>query len=188
MCAGGPHGLLDLADFRAMSENLAMVRVWAGDCWDSWHQLAPAHPPMLPVSAFRVPGGGGSPSRPLEQVWERFTAQPLWQAFAAHPLGRMPELGKRLRHWQPRQGDLVEALGGEREDFVRRMAAGFLQPDVLTLDGWWIYDGVVPLHGTCDAAETCAHMAVGWQHQSDVGVYLESLADDVLLVKVKLHV
>lgn len=188
MCAGGPRGLLDPAEFRAMSERLAMLEAWAGDAWDAWQQLAPAHPPVLPLSAFRVPADGGRPARPLPQIWEEFTAQPVWRAFAAHPLSRMPELETRLRHWRPDQGDLVQALCGGREDFRRRMIDGFLQPDVLTLDGWWIYDGRRPVHGTCDAAEACAHMAVGWRHQRDIGAYVESLAGDVLLVKVKCHV
>ncbi len=61
------------------------------------------------------------------------------------------------------------------------------QPDVLTLDGWWIEDGLHPVHGICESAESCAHMAVGRQYQHDIGGCLEALANDVLLVKLKCH-
>jgi hypothetical protein len=61
------------------------------------------------------------------------------------------------------------------------------QPDVLTLDGWWIEDGLHPRHSTCDEAESCPHMAAGWQYQRDVYDYLESLADDAMIVKLKCH-
>ncbi|MBC3841158.1 hypothetical protein GXW82_15260 [Streptacidiphilus sp. 4-A2] len=58
---------------------------------------------------------------------------------------------------------------------------------MLTLDGWWIEDGLHPRHGTCDSAESCRHMAAGRRYQRDLGGYLASLADDVLLVKLTCH-
>jgi hypothetical protein len=62
----------------------------------------------------------------------------------------------------------------------------FWQPDLLTLDRWWIEDGVHHRHGTCDD-ESCTHMVAGRQYQRDVYDYLESLADDALIVKLKCH-
>ena len=187
-CAGGPRGLLDLSVFREMSGRMASVRARAGDPWEAWQFLAPAHPPILPLSHFRTPREGDRLPRSLPQMWTDFTAQPLWQAFFAHPLSQLPELGTAWPLWRhPMANELARALTGEREDFERLMVARFWQPDVLTLDGWWIEDGLHPRHATCDGDEPCPHMAAGRQYQRDIGGYLETLTDDVLLVKLKCH-
>ncbi|WP_224280577.1 hypothetical protein [Streptomyces sp. LS1784] len=185
MCAGGPRGLLDLTDFRALSKRMATVRARAGDPWDLWHRLAPEHPPMLPWSTLRARHFEDPQGYPTERMWADFTTQPLLQAFVADPLSQIPELGDIL--WLHNQIGLVAALDGDRADFVRRVTARIQQPDLLTLDGWWIEDGDSPVHGICEDWGTCPHLEDGWHYQHDIGGYLDALADDVLLIKLKCH-
>ncbi|TQK49849.1 hypothetical protein FBY35_0123 [Streptomyces sp. SLBN-118] len=59
-------------------------------------------------------------------------------------------------------------------------------PDLLTLDGWWIEDGD-PVHGTCDGSEVCPHMQDGLRYAEDPVGYLEGLASDVILIRLRCH-
>ncbi|WP_406210341.1 hypothetical protein OH807_40490 [Kitasatospora sp. NBC_01560] len=185
MCAGGPRGMLDLTEYRVLSQRRATVRAGAGGPWDLWHRLAPEHPPMLPWSVFQARRIEDPEGFSTERMMADYTAQPLLRAFAADPLSQIP--GRREIRWLRDQVGLVGALDGERSAFVRRMTNTVDQPDVLTLDGWWIEDGTRPVHGLCEDEETCPHMADGWHHQHDLGGYLDALADDVLLVRLKGH-
>ncbi|KQV14541.1 MULTISPECIES: hypothetical protein [unclassified Kitasatospora] len=185
MCAGGPRGMLDMTDFRALSKTMATVRAGAGGPWDLWHRLAPEHPPLLPWSTFQARHLDDPQGYPAERVLADYTAQPLLQAFAADPLSQIP--GHREILWLRNQVGLVGALDGERSDFERRMVSHVYQPDILTLDGWWIEDGTMPIHGLCEDEDTCPHMRDGWHRQQDIGGYLDALADDVLLIKLRCH-
>ncbi|MFJ3788541.1 hypothetical protein [Kitasatospora sp. NPDC090091] len=185
MCAGGPRGLLDLADHRAMSGRMAAVRARAADPWDLWHRLVAEHPPFLPLSVLAARHAADPQAYPLQRMFADFESQPLLQAFTSHPASQIPELGLTFT-WQRNQAHFAETgLNGAREDFAERITDLFRQPDVLTLDGWWIEGGATPVHGTCDDAESCPHLAVGQRYRRDLGGYLDTLPDDVLLVTLK---
>ena len=102
---------------------------------------------------------------------------------------------RRLIHDDPRyDGEALPTLpgwcaGGPRGllDLSQFREHSRWLPDVLTLDGWWIEDGLYPKHATCDAEASCPHMAVGREYQRDLYGYLESLPDETLLVKLKCH-
>ncbi|WP_370087680.1 hypothetical protein [Streptacidiphilus sp. MAP12-16] len=98
----------------------------------------------------------------------------------------------RLVHDWPRDdGELLPSVpgmcaGGPRgllDSSTVRSAAG---RDLLTLDGWWIEDGY-PVHGACDSPQACSHLADGQRYASDAAGYLDALAADAILVKLKCH-
>ncbi|MER5636250.1 hypothetical protein ABT095_04765 [Kitasatospora sp. NPDC002227] len=184
-CAGGPRGLLDLTEFRELSDRVTAVRSRAGDPWDFWQHLKPDHPPLQPWSAFWARHQADPQGYPAERLRHDFAAQPLLQAFTADPLSQIPGLHTIAWHYQ--QAGLLDTLDGPRPSFVARMTDLLPQPDLLTLDGWWIEDGTFPVHGHCEAAETCPHLDEGNRYQRDIGGYLTSLPDDALLIKLKCH-
>ncbi|MFI5531986.1 hypothetical protein ACIA8O_25980 [Kitasatospora sp. NPDC051853] len=184
-CSGGPRGMLDLDGFRALSAERAAVRAGAGGQWDLWHALAPEHPPMLPFHTFGERFRRDPQGYPLDRALADFRAQPLLSAFAGHPLAQVP--GGRTVEWAGDDAMLTQWFDGPRAAYARQMLDGVRQPDVLTLDGWWIEDGLHPVHASCEDEESCPHTAEGRQYQHDLGAYLYGLPDDVLLVKVRGH-
>ncbi|MFJ9456259.1 hypothetical protein ACIRST_14360 [Kitasatospora sp. NPDC101447] len=140
---------------------------------------------MLPWTTLRARHLEDPQGYPTERMWADFTGQPLLQAFVADPLSQVPELGDIS--WLNHQIGLVPALDGDRADFVDRVTVRIQQPDLLTLDSWWIEGGTSPVHALCEDWKTCPHMDDGWHYQHDIGGYLDALADDVLLIKLKCH-
>ncbi|WP_335972948.1 MULTISPECIES: hypothetical protein [Streptomycetaceae] len=61
------------------------------------------------------------------------------------------------------------------------------QPDLLTLDGWWIEDGRHPRHSSCAGEESCPHLATGERYVRDFYGHLEAQPADTLLVALKCH-
>jgi hypothetical protein len=192
MCAGGPRGLFDLVS------PVAEAEIAAGQLWDLFHKLRDELPAVLPLEHFRtlpenhvryMPVGADPkdyplvPNSNLTPALEQYRAQPLIQRLRAAPFfstGVVRELP-----------DMLPWFALTREEYVAQQAEDALRrSELLTLDGWWIQLGYVPVHGLCDGLDTCPHRADRsdpWT-RAEMAAYLEHLPDDVIIVRLRCKV
>ena len=180
-CAGGPRELLDLTTAREAA------RAFAAADWDLWHKLAPDYPAMLPRSVFWARHLADPEGYSRFQVLADHREQPLMRAFTAE---RLPG----DRHGDPLMAlicdeNALTAFELDRDRYVRRLVAQALGAyDLLTLDGWWIEYPAWKTHGSCVAAENCAHSPEGYDPEDGLVGYLDGLPAQTLIVSLKCHV
>ncbi|MFE4356761.1 hypothetical protein ACFVXH_08375 [Kitasatospora sp. NPDC058184] len=159
-CDGGPRGLLDLDVDRAP------VAEQAGADWDRWAAFSVGFEPSLSLSAMN------------EQAPDGATA---WAAYREQPVVRAAALlagDERTRRWAG-MSDPVGHYAHTREQFVHRETAYAVTPSVLlTLDGEWI-DGT----GSSSDPEVLA----GARYYDFAYRYLDGLAEDALMIRVRFH-
>jgi hypothetical protein len=171
-CDGAPKGLLDLPAMQA-----GMVAE-AAQRWDAWQELAAAHPPALPMSAFlaRYRDLPQHEREPL--VRHDHLAQPAVNALATRAIRGDPV----FPNWFARV-DPVTHFAGTREEFLRDAAASALRTGaLLRLEGVWvdvynIIEFVQIPEGGSRADAYCRYF----------DEYLEGLDDDIVIVHVRCH-
>ncbi|MFJ9777860.1 hypothetical protein ACIRVF_42585 [Kitasatospora sp. NPDC101157] len=164
-CDGGPRGLLDLDRDRAPAADAA------GADWDGWAAFSADFEPALSQRAMTesVPPGPDAGNR----AYAAFYEQPLIRAAAAWRAGDLQA------PWWTRVSDPVAHFTGGREQYVRRVASRVVPTNVLlTLDGEW-------LDGTLNALEPGA--LVGHRYFDFADRYLDALAEDALMVRIRFH-
>ncbi|GHF60299.1 hypothetical protein GCM10018790_42830 [Kitasatospora xanthocidica] len=160
-CDGGPRGLLDL------DRDRASVAEEAGADWDAWTAFSADYEPALSESEMFAQTSGSPQWR------EAFFAQPVIRAVAA-----LRPTWEEAPRWA-RAHDPVACYAGGREQYVRRMASRVVPTNVLlTLDGEWI-DGNWLSHDP-DAL-------VGHRYRDFADRYLDDLAEDALMVRIRFH-
>lgn len=180
-CAGGPRGLLDFESPRAEA------RAWARSAWDVWHRLAEQHPAYLPFETFQERHHAVVVhSEPWERARRDYNGQPLLQAATTY---REPDAPLHFAERVDRLGRPDLYFGRSREAFAQYVGdAAIRLTDLLTMDGWWIEENGTAMHATCEDATTCEHRFELNGRPADNRTHMESLPDDVLLVRVKCHV
>ncbi|MEV0272294.1 hypothetical protein AB0H43_26255 [Hamadaea sp. NPDC050747] len=186
-CAGGPKHLLDLGRPR-----LDAAR-HAAHAWDTWHRLAPSLPPVQTLAQIE--------QWPEHAEDDRLVLEPLrlpntvgniraYQAYLAQPLIRAAQEWPAWHEIERGPEDFVYYMAMSRDDYID-LAVGQTdrKSDILTPDGWWASWDQRPVHGACDAFETCTHTAPipDRTTPAELTHYLEQLPDDTLLVQLKAH-
>ncbi|MFD6357673.1 hypothetical protein [Nocardia tengchongensis] len=98
----------------------------------------------------------------------------------------------RLIHDGPNQFGIVlppkrgECAGGPKA-LLDVATHNFAEPDVLTLDGWWIESSGVCRHKDWDKNTSPVDQPACPIPPGDLGNYLETLPDDTVLVRVHCH-
>ncbi len=161
-CDGGPRGLLDLDADRAPAA------AQAGAQWDGWAEFSARFEPALSRYAISESGPAEWPA-----AHAAFVGQPVIRALIA-----WRESDPQAPEWTRAQDPVAHFAGG-REQFVRRVASRLVPTNVLlTLDGEW-------LDGTLNALEPGA--LVGHTYFDYADRYLDALAEDALLVRLRFH-
>ncbi|MFE0457936.1 hypothetical protein ACFW1A_01585 [Kitasatospora sp. NPDC058965] len=164
-CDGGPRGLLDLDADRAP------VASRAGIDWDAWTDFSARFEPAMSQRAMAesVPAGPDAGRR----AYAAFHDQPLIRAVAVR------RASDPQAPWWTWVQDPVAHFADGREQYVRRVAARVVPTNVLlTLDGEW-------LDGTLNALDPAALVGPAYFDYADR--YLESLAEDALMVRLRFH-
>nr|WP_144298882.1 hypothetical protein [Streptomyces sp. TLI_235] len=161
-CDGGPRGLLDLdLDRVPVAEAL-------GADWDGWTAFSADHDPALSEPAMIEQASDGRAGRAA------FYEQPVIRAVTA----LRARDGKQAPTWA-RVVDPVARYAGSREQYVRRWVSRVVPTNVLlTLDGRW-------LDGT--ARSTDPDALVGHTYFDFADRYLDTLAEDALIVRIRFH-
>ncbi|WP_051712033.1 hypothetical protein [Streptomyces sp. NRRL S-350] len=164
-CDGGPRGLL------ALDADRAPVAAQAGADWDGWAEFSARFEPALSQRAMAEAEPAGPDSG--RRAFAAFHDQPVIRALTAWRASD-PQAPK----WTG-VPDPVAHFTCERDRFIRQRASRVVPTNVLlTLDGEW-------LDGTHTAIEPGA--LVGHAYFDYADRYLDTLAEDALLIRLRFH-